>query len=114
MNPAKIHALCPYCGSVIQVRQDDTIRVHRGPDPHYPDSTYCVRGRRPVTTEWPEHTDAKGRKVRTHPGEHAPGRVVSSAELRALIYSPEWITVRPDQQIALLDRFEIRVKGADQ
>lgn len=109
-----IHALCPYCGSTIQVRQDDTIRHHRGPDPAYPQANHCKRGMRTVTTEWPEHIDSKGRTVRTHPGEFKPGRLVTSSELWELIYSPEWITAAPHRQREQLDRFEIRVKGADQ
>ncbi|MFL1427104.1 MULTISPECIES: hypothetical protein [unclassified Nocardiopsis] len=114
MNPTKVHALCPYCGSTIQVRADDTIRYHRGPNPACPQATYCRKGVGTDTTEWPEHTDEQGRVVRTHPGEFKPGRLVTSAELWELIYSPEWITANPHEQRKRLDRFEVRVKGADQ
>jgi hypothetical protein len=110
----KMYALCPYCGTTVRVRLDDSLYIHRGPDPENPRHTYCRRGRTVVTTGWPEHTDAKGRTVRTHPGEYAPGRLVTSAELWDLIYSPEWMTAASHEQRAQLDRFEIRVKGADQ
>lgn len=109
-----VYALCPYCGSTIQVRKDDRIRHHRGPDPAYPKATACKRGMRTATTGWPEHTDSRGRTVRTHPGEFAPGRLVGPQEMWDLIHSPEFTAAWTPDQKAMLDRFEIRVKGAEE
>lgn len=109
-----IHALCPFCGSTIQVRKDGKIRYHRGPNPAFPDATYCKRGMGTVTTGWPEHIDSQGRTVRTHPGEFAPGRLVASRELLDLVSGPDWAAAGPAARLRMLDRFEIRVKEAGQ
>lgn len=110
----RTYALCPYCGATIQVRQDDTIRHHRGPDPAYPHANHCKRGMRTVTTEWPEHADAKGRTVRTHPGEFKPGRLVAPQEFFDFVWGELAAAATTTEQLRLLDRFEIRVKGGDQ
>lgn len=104
------YALCPYCGSTIQRLLDKTIRHHRGPDPVYPNHTYCRRGSHLDTTEWPAYVDSKGRTVHTQPGEE-PGRLATPDELMDAAFGPGAFRLIPDTRAALNRRFEIRLKG---